>query len=255
MPIAAEIYYQLNEHPEHRLHLPVVLIHGAGGNHLYWPSEVRRLAGCPVYALDLPGHGKSPGRGHQSIQAYSQNILAWLLEVGLHRAVFVGHSMGSAIALTLALEHREHVIALGLIGSAARIPPPPGSLEDSASQTTFNAAVQRLTAEAFSPQASPHLVELAAQRMAETRASVVHGDLIACDAFDITRHLHRIRKPTLIITGSDDKLAPLRQAQFLGSKLRNNRLEVVPDAGHMVMIEKPKEVASLLVGFLDELPH
>jgi pimeloyl-ACP methyl ester carboxylesterase len=255
MPVAAEIYYHINEHPEHRLHLPVVLIHGAGGNHLYWPSEVRRLAGCPVYALDLPGHGKSQGRGQQSIQAYVQNILAWLLEVGLPRAIFVGHSMGSAIALNLALEHREHVIALGLVGAAARIPPPAGSLEDSASQTTFNAAVQRLTADAFSPQAAPHLVELAANRMAETRASVVHGDLIACAAFDITRQLHRIRKPTLIITGADDKLTPVRQAQFLQSKLRNSRQEVIPGAGHMVMIEKPQEVASLLKGFLDELPH
>ena len=41
----------------------LVLIHGAGGSHLVWPAELRRLGGVTVYALDLPAHGKSDGQG------------------------------------------------------------------------------------------------------------------------------------------------------------------------------------------------
>ena len=121
MPVAAEIYYSIHADSSGDQRPPVVLIHGAGGTHLFWPSEVRRLAGYRVYSLDLPGHGKSGGRGLQTISAYRQAVCAWLEAVGLHSAVFVGHSMGSAIALTLALDDPEHVLGLGLIGASARL--------------------------------------------------------------------------------------------------------------------------------------
>ncbi len=49
----------------------LVLIHGAGGSHLDWPAELARLPGVTVLALDLPGHGRSPGPGRQSIDGYA----------------------------------------------------------------------------------------------------------------------------------------------------------------------------------------
>ena len=75
MPIAADLYYHAYQEGEK---LPVVLIHGAGGTHLFWPSEIRRLLGFRVFALDLPGHGKSSGRGLQSIAAYATSVLDWM---------------------------------------------------------------------------------------------------------------------------------------------------------------------------------
>jgi pimeloyl-ACP methyl ester carboxylesterase len=88
MPFAVKIYYQIHQDAAD---LPLVLLHGAGGNHLSWPPELRRLAGFRVYALDLPGHGKSPGRGQQSIEAYLIALRDWMQAVELHRAVFIGH--------------------------------------------------------------------------------------------------------------------------------------------------------------------
>ncbi|MGD9091656.1 MAG: alpha/beta fold hydrolase, partial [Anaerolineales bacterium] len=118
MPVAADLYY----HTYHEdIYPPVVLIHGAGGNHLYWPSEIRRLAGFHVYALDLPAHGKSGGLAQQSIEAYAGAVIAWLDSIGLHRAIFIGHSMGGAIIQVLALDHPEHVLGLGLIASGAKL--------------------------------------------------------------------------------------------------------------------------------------
>lgn len=94
MPFAADIYYHVYQEGEY---LPVVLIHGAGGTHLHWPPEIRRLRGFRIYALDLPGHGKSKGRGLQTITAYAQAVYEWVGAVGLHKAFFVGHSMGAEI--------------------------------------------------------------------------------------------------------------------------------------------------------------
>ena len=129
MPVSADLYYHFYEGSNEGQRPSVILIHGAGGNHLYWPSEIRRLPGYRVFALDLPGHGKSGGRGQQSISTYAEVVLEWLESVGIHSAVFVGHSMGGAIAMTLALDHPEHVLGLGLVSAGARLRVAPAFLE------------------------------------------------------------------------------------------------------------------------------
>ena len=89
MPILVDFYYHLYDGGD-ALSPPVVLIHGIGGTHLDWPPALRRLPGYHVYALDLPGHGKSRNHAHQSVQGYAENLLGWLDAVGLYRAVFIG---------------------------------------------------------------------------------------------------------------------------------------------------------------------
>src|SRR5512140_1427122 len=98
MPIAAGLYYfahgaDLLTRP------PVVLIHGAGGNHLYWPPELRRMPNQRVFAVDLPGHGNSHGVGHHTIDDYAEGILAFAKALKLASIALVGHSMGGALAL------------------------------------------------------------------------------------------------------------------------------------------------------------
>ena len=58
MPLNAEIYYRYSNEGE-REQVSVILVHGAGGTHLHWPTQIRRLPGYNVYALVLPGHGNS----------------------------------------------------------------------------------------------------------------------------------------------------------------------------------------------------
>ncbi len=252
MPFAADIYYHTYQEGERP---PVVLLHGAGGTHLYWPSEVRRMTGFRVYAMDLPGHGKSVSRGQQSIQAYAKAVVAWLEAAGLHGAVFVGHSMGSAIALTLALDYPEHVLGIGLVGSAAHLPVAPALLEASASTDTFPTAVEMIILWSFSRYADPRLVELAAKRMAETRPSVLHGDLLACSAFDLTSRVADVRSPTLVVSGEEDRMVPPRGARFLSDSIPGARLEMIPAAGHMVMLEKPADFTAALIRFLEGIRY
>jgi pimeloyl-ACP methyl ester carboxylesterase len=249
MPVALDIYYYTFQGGDLDTP-PVVLIHGAGGNHLYWPPEVRRLAGHRIFAPDLPGHGKSEGRGQQSISAYARQILDWLEGLGMSQAIFIGHSLGSAIALSLAISYPENVTGLGLLGAGARLRVRPDILSDSANPTTFHKAVASITEAAFSPSTDPRLVEMAAKRMADTRPSVLHGDFTACNEFDMIERVGEINQPTLLLCGSEDQLTPLRNSQFLAGAIPNAILEVIPGAGHMVMLEKPKEVASSLEKFL-----
>jgi pimeloyl-ACP methyl ester carboxylesterase len=175
--------------------------------------------------------------------------------VELPRAVFIGHSMGSAIVLTLALEQPNQVLGLGLVAASARMQVAPDLLDATENPTTFQTAIEMIISRSFGPQAPPRLKELAALRMAETRPSVLHGDFLACNTFDRIADIEQISQPALVICGTEDRMTPMRFAQFLADRMPNARLEPVPGAGHMVMLEQPQAVAVALRGFLDKISY
>lgn len=253
MPVSGNLYYL--QHCERDTETPpLVLIHGAGGTHLYWPPEIRRLRGYCVYAIDLPGHGKSStSDGQQSISEYARSLVQWLESLQLRRAVLIGHSMGSAIALALAIQYPEYVVGLGLLGAGARLRVLPELLAYITDQTTFYKATDLLVTCSFGASAPTHLVELASRRLLETRQSVLYGDLVACDRFDMMDQLGNVAQPTLVMCGAEDQMTPLRYAQYLAGAIPNARLSIVPDAGHMVMLEKPDLVADSLHSFLQDI--
>ena len=72
-----ELFYAETSSPNARL--TMVLVHGAGENHLAWPAELRRVDGVTVYALDLPGHGKSGGKGDHPLAITSRSCAgSWM---------------------------------------------------------------------------------------------------------------------------------------------------------------------------------
>jgi pimeloyl-ACP methyl ester carboxylesterase len=249
MPIAAEIHYNSAKKPNCN-GLPVILIHGAGGNLNFWPIHIRRLPGFSIYSIDLPGHGKSYGHGLQDIQAYARSIVDWMVEVKINRAIFVGHSMGGGIALTLAKDFADHVLGLVLVSTGARLRVHPTILENTGNNQTYPTGLNMILGKAFSGSASPLLKSLAAKRMKEIRPSVLHGDLIACNLFDKSRSLPMINVPTLVMCGLDDEMTPLRYSQFLSDNIAGSKLKLIPNAGHMVMLEKPQMVADEISAFL-----
>ncbi len=252
MSIAAGIYYFSNN--EDQWSRPAtILIHGAGGNHLYWPPEVRRMGAERIYAIDLPGHGKSEGFGRQSIPDYAHCVLDFMDALKIRKAIFVGHSMGGAIAMTLALEHPRRTLGLGLVSSSARPRVNPTLIDDLASPSTFPIAAQKITDWSFSLETDARLKEQALRRLMEVRPSVLLGDLTACDSFDATPRLGKIKVPTLIMCGGQDKMTPIHHSQTMKDKIKTAVLQNIDGAGHMLMLENPQAVASTLHLFLKSI--
>ena len=229
----------------------LVLVHGAGGSRLHWPGELRRLSNATVYTLDLPGHGRSEGHGCDTINDYAKAVVAFLDAAGVERAAVVGHSMGGAIAQTMALGFGERVAGLVLVGSGARLRVTPAILEGI--QSDFERVAELITRFAWSPDAPPALTELGRQAILETGPDVLLGDFTACNNFDVMERLAEIKAPALVVVGSADQLTPPKYTRFLADHIPNAQLVLIEDAGHMVMLEQPAEVAEAITTFLDSV--
>lgn len=227
---------------------PLVLVHGAGGTHLHWPPQVRFLPGMTVYALDLPGHGKSGGDGRDTIAAYRDVVLAWADALALPRFVVAGTSMGGAIAQAMALAAPARLAGLVLVGTDARLPVAPAILDGLRSD--FPGTARQIARWVHRREPDPRMVELYARHLLTIDPGVVIGDFEACNQFDITVEVSQIDLPALVIVGREDRMTPPQRSRWLAGQLPQARLLEIPDAGHAVAAEAPVMVAEAIKAFL-----
>lgn len=239
--------------------VPVVLIHGFGGDLNNWLFNHADLAqGRTVWALDLPGHGES-GKAVESgsVDELAQSVIDFLDAQKIERAHLVGHSLGGAVAMTVAQRVPARVASLALISSAGL-----GSEIDGAYIEAFVAATNR---NALKPPVTKLFADsaLVTRQLVEDlvkykRLEGVQDALrkIAAQAFEggAQRRVLRDRLDTLaprvlVIWGEADQIIPARHAEGLPSGVR---AQVIAGQGHMVQMEAAAEVNRLLRAFFDE---
>jgi len=242
------IFYRQYDRDADPARPPLVLVHGAGGMLAHWPPQLRRLPQTAVYALDLPGHGKSPGASCATIEEYADVVAGFIQALDLPPVVLAGHSMGGAIAQEVALRFPEKLAGLGLVATGARLKVAPAILDGI--QTSFNATVAQIAGFVYSPNVTPEMRAEYLIHLQQSDPVLLHGDFAACDVFDRRGQLVQVQLPTLIICGTADKMTPAKFSQSLHDELPNSELHLIDDAGHMVMLEQPVTVAALLQKFL-----
>lgn len=227
----------------------IVFVHGAGGSHLVWGRQVAALARSHrVSAIDLPGHGRAQAPSCSAVAEFGAALVSFIEQCDREPAVLVGHSMGGAVALTVALERPDLVRGLVLVATGARLRVSPLVLEGLESEP--QAALAAVNDLAFGPAATERMRAVSARAMREAGPGVLLGDLRACDAFDVMGRLGEIATPTLVIAATEDRLTPLKYARFLAAGINGARLHVVEGAGHMVMLERPDEASAVIEGFV-----
>jgi pimeloyl-ACP methyl ester carboxylesterase len=230
------------DHRDPTLHRPVtVLVHGAGGSHLDWPAELRRLPEANAIALDLPGHGRSPGAGRNAVAAYAADVIALMDALKLKTAVVAGHSMGGAVAQTVALNYPDRISGVLLVATGAKLTVHPDILKGILND--YPKTVDLIVNWYYGSIGSDTMRRTSRRRLLEFDPPVVHGDYTACNAFDLRNRVSQIRQPTLIVGGTEDKLTPLKYSEFLRDQILGSQLVKVEGAGHMLMIEQPEFVA------------
>lgn len=229
---------------------PLVFIHGAGDSHLVWNGQVAAFADTArVFALDLPGHGRSTGAGRTTVYVYAVAVREFLDALNLERAIVVGVSMGGAIAQTLAVEFPERVMGLGLIGTGAKLRVAPAFLQGI--QTDFESAARVLMESYYAADAAMELKEKSLRQLLSTGAEITYGDYAACDTFDLRARLDEIHAPTLIVCGRDDKMTPPRYSEYLAQHIAGAQYHCIENAGHMTMLEQPGAFNAILGAWLE----
>ncbi len=240
-----KIFYSLSASDQDRV---IVTIHGSGGDHTNWPENLRNLTKADVYALDLPGHGQSSVDGRASVEAYTDFIEAFVTTLALENVTLIGHSLGGAAVQMLAVRAPGWLTGIVLVGTGARLRVHPDILEGLLSN--FEATIDIVCQWAFGPTASETLINEGRKVMLNTPPEVIHGDYNACNQFDILEKVDEINLPALVISGTADKLTPVKYGEYLCKQIPGAQHNIIKDAGHYMALEKPEEFTEIIADFL-----
>jgi pimeloyl-ACP methyl ester carboxylesterase len=247
---------------------PLLLVHGLGGAAANWlVLAPLLLPGRRVLVPDLPGHGgSSPLPASPSLNAYADRLASLLEREGATPAAVVGHSLGGAIALRLAIRRREAVAALVLAGAAgissatrnARyaltitgILKPGRKIAPHRRRVASSALLKRLVFGRWGasdpPALPPELVEAFLAGPARHTDTVSAAKALVRD--DVRVDLERVACPTLVLWGARDNQLPVADAFEYARRLRAP-LRVIADCGHLLIGERPEACADAITGFL-----
>ncbi len=255
----AEIAYRvLGEGP------PVVLLHPFPANHEFWLPVAQALAGrYRVVLPDLRGHGDSGvGEGPATMEKHASDIARVIDDAEIGRAPLVGVSIGGYVLFEFWRRHRGRVAALGLFNTKA----PADSSEARAGRLQAANEVLERGTEPFFESMIPRLL---GQTTRETRPDLVEGPLrmmrkmspedVAqvqrgmAERPDSVETLKTVRVPTLLVTGDEDILTGVNEAELMRQHIAGSQLRVIPKAGHYSPWEQPEEAVKLLRQFLEGL--
>jgi pimeloyl-ACP methyl ester carboxylesterase len=229
----------------------IVFIHGAGGSSAFWQELIPGLsAGINTVAIDLPGRGRSKGRGKQKIEEYADAVVDSITEIGIPDPILCGLSMGGAIAQQILLDYPNRIKAAILIGTGARMKVAPSFFESI--ENDYSRFVDWLSKICVSQKTDPQKVHSFREDMLRSQPEVTRGDFRACDRFDVADRLAAIEAPVLVVTAEEDKLTPPESGEFLEKQIKNASRAHIMGAGHIVPVEKPDEINKTILKFLDQ---
>jgi len=250
-----DIHHELSGPPD----APVVLLSNSLGTRLeMWDAQLPALAQrYRVLRYDGRGHGRSTApAGPYSLEMLADDAIGLLDGLGIERAHFCGLSMGGMVGQLLGARHAPRLRSLTLCSTACYVAPKElwdqriQAVSEGGVAAIAGSVVERWFTEAF--RAEPSIVvERVRQMILETPA---HGYAACCAAIrdmDLRETIRAIRLPTLIIAGDKDPATPPAKAHEIRERIPAARLEVIPEAAHLVNIEQDVAFDASLLAFLD----
>lgn len=235
---------------------PVVLLHGITDSWFSWSRVLPRLdKKYRVYALDLRGHGDTdkPQTGY-AMKDFAADVVAFLDAMNIKKAVVVGHSMGSFVALQTTLDAPERVEKLLIMGTATTarngvtldLFKEFANLKDPMDEN-FVRDFQVATSSETVPE---DFIDTSVKQSMKVPARVWKLGLEGVMAEDYQPHLGKIKAPTLIVWGDRENIFLRPEQDILKARIANSTLKVYPGAGHSPQWEFPEKFAEDLNAFL-----
>lgn len=236
----------------------IVFVHGAANDHSVWALQSRYFAhhARNVFAIDLPGHGRSGGEVRASVAEIADWLTSLLDALAIGRAALVGHSLGSLAVLDIAARKPDRVSRVALLGPSAPMPVADVLLD--AARRDDHVAFELINGWTFSAghqlggseQPGIWMRGSAMRLMERSRPGALYKDLLACrDYEDGIEAGGKVRCPALLILGARDLMAPPASARLLIEALSDKRVVNLASSGHSLMAEAPGAVLDALRDF------
>jgi pimeloyl-ACP methyl ester carboxylesterase len=244
----------------------ILLIHGFGDRSLTWMQFSRRFrdAGFRIIVPDLLGFGKSdkPEQADYRFSAQSARLFELMKKLNVEKLHVVGNSMGGGIAAQMALDAPEKIASLTLM-DAAGIHYKPTDM-DRALLNGRNMLVIKTPQDfrdvmamvAYKSVPAPRpVVDYLAEQAVEN--SALHERILRDALFEdlnfLMLEMEKITTPTLIVWGEKDRLLHPDNAKVLHHFIKNSKLEIMPDIGHVPQMEAPFESSEIVLNFIQGL--
>jgi 3-oxoadipate enol-lactonase len=252
------VYWTLGDGP------PVFLLHPFPANHEFWlPVADVLFTRYRAILPDLRGHGESgAGEGPATMEKHAADLARIMDDANIARAPLIGVSIGGYLLFEFWRKHRGRVAALGLCNTKAPADNPEAR---AARLQSANDVLERGTEPFFASM----IPKLFGQTTRETRPDLIDGALRIMRKMspqnlaqvqrgmatrpDSVETLKTINVPTFLVTGDEDVLTGLNEAQLMHQHITGSHLRVIPKAGHYAPWEQPEDAAKLLRQFLDSL--
>jgi len=245
----------------------VVMVHGLGGTTNTWTPLLPALTNVKRIRIELPGSGRShrahalqdntPHKGQLSIDVLVDAVLRVCAQLGVSRAHFAGHSLGTIVCQHLAVRAPERVRSLALFGA---LPAPPEPARQALKTRAARARDEGMFGIAdaivqggLSSSTREQLPVVVAFVRESLMAQDPEGYARSCEALSAAQPaaVERIDVPTMLVAGDEDAVAPVQVARELARRIGDATVEVLPRCGHWMTAERATECQSHLRRFFE----
>lgn len=243
--------------------IPMILLHGYTDS---WRSFELVLPHLPktihAFAVTQRGHGDSdhPASGY-SPRNFASDVAAFMDAKQLKRAVIVGHSMGSQIALRFVLDHPERASGMLLVGAFSTVHGHAGVKElwdttiSKLADPVDSKFVREFQQSTLHKTIPANFLDAAVQESAKVPAYVWRSVLSGLMEVDFSSEFSRIKLPTLIVWGDQDLFCSRKDQDVLTTTIKDAKLLIYSGTGHAPHWEEPERFAADLTTFVSKLRH
>jgi len=232
----------------------LVLLHSLALDRSVWDDLIPHVEDhFDVLAVDLPGHGASPGHEGMTIESMADAVAEVIEAAGVAPALVLGLSLGGCVAQALAVAHPEKVRALGLLDTTCwygeQAPENWAARAQRGKENGMSSLVDFQVARWFTPgfnERKPSVAERLAKVWSATDVDDYVATCRAMGAVDLRDRIGAIAVPTMIIVGEEDIATDTTHAESMRQRIPGATLHVIPDCGHLSSAEHPETVARLL---------
>lgn len=237
----------------------IVFLHFWGGSSRTWSEVASRMAdGNDCIALDFRGQGQSGApRDGYAIADLASDVQAVIESLGVSRYVLVGHSMGGKTAQLIASRRPAGLVGVALVASS---PPSPMTIPDAQREqmklayATRDAATWTLDNVLLGSPVAPEIRERTLDDMLKVSQAAVQGWVEVGTRDDLTQAVARVDVPVTIMAGRLDRVDPVEVVRLhLAPYYKSAPLSLLDGKGHLLPLEAPEEVATILRSFIESL--